>query len=47
VEEVIAESDCENDPTEAGESIPASTQDGVKDENGEIREVLSPGSFSA
>jgi len=46
VGEVSVESDCENDPTESGESIPASTQDGAEDENGEIREVLSPGSFS-
>jgi hypothetical protein len=41
------ESDCENDPAEAGESIPASMQDGDKDGDGENRAVLSPGSFSA
>lgn len=45
--EVSTESDRENDSTEAGESIPASTRDGVKDGSREIREVLSPGSFSA
>ena len=47
VGEVGTESDCEGDSTEAGEGIPASTQDCVKDGSGDIRAVLSPGSFSA
>ena len=45
--EVDTESDYENDSAEAGESISTSTQDDVKDGNGEIHAVLSPGSFSA
>jgi len=47
VGELGIESDCEGDSAEAGEGIPASTQDCVKDGDGEIRAVLSPGSFSA
>jgi hypothetical protein len=47
VGEVDTESDCENDPAEDGESIPASTQDDNKDGDGDIRAILSPGSFSA
>ena len=46
VGDASAESDCENDSAEAEEKIPAFTQ-GVKDGSGEIRTVLSPGSFSA
>ena len=44
---IDTESDCENDPTGAGEGTPTSREDYTGEKCGQVRAILNPGSFAA